>query len=126
MTGSEILDLALPLMGASSDDKTDYEEAALPLLNLFIAENFEINNSILEANGDDVLTAIPVIASLSDEVVYADKLAYAFPYGLAGFLNQEDDPALAAQMKNKYEVARTKAAVANYGDVLDQYGEEEE
>ena len=65
---------------------------ALPLLNLLLPELFDINNSILQAEGIDKLKVIPQLENLDDEIPYDERLLRnALPYGLAAKLVYDDN-----------------------------------
>ena len=125
MTGTELLNLALPLM--YSTDAAEYETAAVPVINLLLSDCFEINNSIRVSKVLAELTEIPTIAALTETLPYEDAInKKVLPFGLAGYLYGEDDATVAAQRLNKYEYEKANSYKAAYTEILDYYTEEEE
>jgi hypothetical protein len=125
MTGTELLNLALPLMFAA--DSAEYQDAAIPVINLLLSDCFEVNNSIRKHNGDAEFTEIPEIDTLSDELPYEDAInRKVLPFGLAGYLYAEDDATVATLRMNKYEYEKAQNYKAEYVQVNDYYTEGDE
>lgn len=92
MTAKEVYSTALALLFETEESAGDYNAYALPLLNLLLPELFDINNSILQAEGIDKLKAIPQLENLEDEIPYDERLLRnALPYGLAAKLVYDDN-----------------------------------
>jgi hypothetical protein len=118
MTGTDLLNLALPLMFAT--DSTEYQAAAIPVINLLLADCFESNNSIRIFNGDAELTEIPSIAALSEELPYEDAInRKVLPFGLAGYLYAEDDATISTLRMNKYEYEKANNYKCAYEEIED-------
>ena len=126
MTANDIVSTTMVLMCEDADAKSDWSSAFISVLNLLLSELFDVNNSILAAAGEDELTEIPTVSALTDTVAYNDGLCRrVLPYGAAGMLLAEDNPALCSQYKNKYEYEKANAYRAVYSDIDDLTQEEE-
>ncbi len=89
MTGTTLLAAAAALFYDGTP--SDYATMALPLVNIMLAETYDVNNRLRIAAGSEALTDIPQLASLSETITYENKLVYtAFPYGLAEKLIIDD------------------------------------
>ncbi len=120
MTGTELLNLALPLMFSS--DAEEYKTAAVPVINLLLSDCFEVNNSVRIMGGKEAFADIPTISLLEDELPYEDRInKKVLPFGLAGYLYGEDDVAVAAQRLNKYEYEKASGYKAEYVGIADYY-----
>ena len=127
MTADGLFSLAIGLAGGGEEDREDYEEQFLPVLNVLLAETFDVNNSLRASKGKEELAEIPEVTALTDEMSYEPEiLRKVLPYGIAGTLYQEDSASLAMQYLNKYEVARMGAGKAQYVEITDYYAEDEE
>lgn len=114
MTGTDIFDTALVLMNEDTTSKADYP-GFLTLLNLFLMENYDINNGLRLAAVKLELVEVPWLTTLTDAVGYEPVMERVIlPYGLAGRLVIEDNASLAAQFTNKYEYEREKAIRARF------------
>ena len=92
MIAKEVYSAALALLLETEESAGDYNAYALPLLNLLLPELFDINNSILQAEGIDKLKVIPQLENLDDEIPYDERLLRnALPYGLAAKLVYDDN-----------------------------------
>ena len=81
MTGSELLARAVAIMQETETEH--YEPYAAPLINLVLAETFEVNQRIRRFGGKEELPALPQIRELSEEIPYEEVLcARALPLGL--------------------------------------------
>ena len=125
VTANDIFNATMALMFGTEEDKADYQSFFLPALNLLAAENFALNNAVRLLAGKPRLSVMPVIASMSDPVDYEEIFVRAvFPYGCAGLLYADDDKALAADYKNKYEFMRAGVLGSEYQEI--GYGENNE
>ena len=122
MTGTEIYNTALSLMGESADRY--YDQSALSCLNAILAECFEIENNIRRSKGETVLSAPQKAVSLNDEIIYADTLlTAAIPYGMASRLSISDgDMARTTWLQNLYNDAAQGCRKAVVGAIEDVYG----
>ena len=126
MTANDVLNTTLTLMFADLSEADDYKSPFISVLNLLLAETFELNNSIRLADGLDVLTDIPEVSELTDVMTYEEGLCRAvLPFGAAGMLMTEDNAAAAAQYKNKYEYEKANAYKAEYSVICDANLEDE-
>lgn len=92
MTAQQVYSAALALLFETEGSAGDYNIYALPLMNLLLPELFDVNNSILKAEGKIPLTDIPVLSSLSENIPYDEKLLRSsLPYGLAAKLVYDDN-----------------------------------
>lgn len=113
MTGTELLNLALPLMYSTS--ATEYQASAVPIINLLLEDCLNIQNSYLAAKNESELLEAPTISALSETLPYENVInRKVLPYGLAGYLYGEDDAAVATQRMNKYEYEKANNYKANY------------
>ena len=81
MTGSELLARAVAIMQETETEH--YEPYAAPLINLVLAETFEVNQRIRRFGGNEELPALPQIRELSEEIPYEEVLcARALPLKL--------------------------------------------
>ena len=127
MTADGLFSLAIGLAGGGEEDREDYGEQFLPVLNVLLAETFDVNNSIRVYRSKEELTEIPEVTALTDELTYEPEvLRKVLPYGIAGTLYQEDSASIAMQYMNKYEVARMGAGKAQHVEITDYYSEDEE
>ena len=125
MTVSKIFKSALSLCGESNT--APYLAAfAVDWANALMAELFETEQSIRRAEGKDEMKALPVLASLEDEVPYSDALVGgAFIFGFASLIcDLCDDRELAAGFRARGAKAANSAAKANEAFVLDVYSPE--
>jgi hypothetical protein len=130
MTAKNILDTALALINedvsAANIAATEaaYQDQFILTLNLLLAETFDANNSMLASKGQTELISIPSIAALTDTMPYDDIVCKkVLPFGIAGQLCVEDNPALSTQYKNKYEYEKTNCYKANYYQIDNYYGD---
>ena len=91
MTGNDIFRAALAIM-SESPEESDLGDYALQWLNLLLQECLTAENAWREQHERELLEAAPLLAVLSEEVPYCDKLTrVALPYGLAANLWTDDD-----------------------------------
>lgn len=115
MTAEQLFNASVSLMFGEAADRSDYQPFYLDVLNILIAENFDINNSLRIQKKSEPLEEIPYISDLTDELTYEDIFnRQILPYGLAGYLYMEDDPGIATEYKNKYEYERQRVGKAEY------------
>lgn len=123
MTGQECYEVTLVLLFEKGYDTTDYDEAALPMLNLMLAEAFPIENSIRMGAGREALKDIPFLKALADPLPYDDRLCrVAFPYGLAAKLVYDDnDMGKVSFFQSQYVSFANECARAVLDEVEDVY-----
>lgn len=122
MTGQEIYNTALQLMGETTDKY--YEQSALACINAILSETFEIENNIRRANGTELLDEPTAITSLRDEVIYSKTLLRAaIPYGVACRLSLSDgDMSRTAWLQNLYNDAAQSCRKVIVTAIEDVYG----
>lgn len=118
MTADEIFTDVMALMFGEEGDKDQYPPF-LSMLNIVLAETFDLNNAWRRMTGKDELAQIPRIAQLTDEVDYEPRLLrMVIPYGVAGMLYAEDDDTgMGDYYRSKYEAAKNAAAFAEFTEV---------
>lgn len=123
MTGNELLTYALGLMGEPSSSAADYSGYSLPAVNILLAECWQIENSIREAEGEETLTECPELANLEEEIPYNRRLIVGcLSYGLAAKLILEDNDmakfnyfnGMYVQAQGQYQKAREESVVDLY------------
>jgi hypothetical protein len=128
MTADDIFNTTIALMFAETTEKADYQTQFIAMMNLLLAETFDVNNSIRVSKGLVELENIPTItvATLNVEMTYDDVVCRRIlPYGAAGMLMAENDASMAVQYKNKYEYEKANSYKAVYTQIVDVYAEEE-
>lgn len=126
MTANDILSTSLSLMGEDVSTAGAWQAQFTGVLNLLMAELIDAENSVRLASGQEELAEIPAVYSLTDTVPYCEAICRrVLPFGAAGTLLCEDNPALSAQYKNKYEYEKANAYRAAYTKINEQVGEEE-
>lgn len=118
MTADDIFTDVMALMFGEEGDKDQYPPF-LSMLNIVLAETYELNNAWRRMTGKDELTQIPLIEQLTDEVDYEPRLLrMVIPYGVAGMLYAEDDDTgMGDYYRSKYEAAKSAAAFAEFTEV---------
>ncbi len=105
MTGEELYDLALQLLGYKNADGTDNADCddlknrAVGLINILLAENLTLDRMLRQDS-----TVMPTyIDSLEDKLHCHGRLIRAvLSYGLAALLVGEEDGAVYGIMRDKY------------------------
>lgn len=118
MTADDIFTDVMALMFGEEGDKDQYPPF-LSMLNIVLAETYDLNNAWRRMTGKDGLTQIPLIEQLTDEVDYEPRLLrMVIPYGVAGMLYAEDDDTgMGDYYRSKYEAAKSAAAFAEFTEV---------
>lgn len=105
MTGKDIYDLALHLIGCKNADGTDNEDCAdyksrsAALINILLAENQKLDRSL---RNDKSARIIPLL-SLENNVRCHELIAYGLlPFGLASLLVAEENAELSASLYERY------------------------
>ncbi len=111
MTGTQLFDIALDLIGlksASGDapsDTDDLRARALSLINTVIAEN-----AILDCKIRKTEHTVGSVAALDEELGMSDIVeSTVLPYALARLLVIGEDDGLYAEMSKLYETASDRA-----------------
>lgn len=105
MTGTELLTNTIALMGES--DTSPYTDYAVPLINLVLAETFELNNNVRLSKELAPLSAIPTLTAVTDALTYeTEVLLRVVPLGLVGRLYvDEGNTAVLSMYKQEYAIA---------------------
>lgn len=111
MTGNELLNMSLDLLGLRDSDGNltsdvdDLKQRSVSLINIVIAENAEIDNRIRK--GEHSVRSIETLDDIIDctEIIARSVL----PYGLARLLSVGEDDALSNSLAKLYEDARRNA-----------------
>lgn len=124
MTVRELYELAKSLMFEKKTSK-DYDNYYIPWINVLLSENFDLNNSLLEAEGEDPLEAdeIPTVSEDTDELPYVDKInREVLPYGLASNFFIDDDLSKYDIFHTYYQNAQMKYMRGVEATIEDVYG----
>ncbi|MBE6677444.1 MAG: hypothetical protein E7597_01435 [Ruminococcaceae bacterium] len=127
MTGKDIYDLAIELLGYKNADGSDnadcedYLNRSVGLINILLAETLWLDRLLRQDK-----SASPVyISSVGDTVRCNGRLARGvLPFGLAAMLAMEEDIQLYDRLHKRYtdEINRTKEEVAGIRhDICDCY-----
>lgn len=123
MTGTQLYNQALILLGMEHEDVTYLEEMASGCINQMLSDRLYEQNALCRARGADGFAVAPELESMDDELPYDEMLVReCFPYGLAALLVAEDDRTMFNWLICEYE-----KRVAYYAPcMLTQMQEEEE
>lgn len=107
MTAYELYKTALGYnFETSTSEYNDYYQG---FINLLLAENFTLNNTLLRMKGEEDLKEIPVITSKDDEIPFQDEInRTVLPIGLAAHLAKEDEQQLYNVYIDMYKSARAR------------------
>lgn len=96
MTGVDILNLSLALLGEPKETAEDYRDYSLAQLNVILAECFPVQNALLVSRGESPFLKLFQLDSLGGDVPYDDMLVVScMSYGLAAKLVLEDSNEIA-------------------------------
>ncbi len=92
MTGNDLYEVAKRLIYEKLGEAY-YPKYSLVYINLLLAENFDLNNSIREWNEDDALENMVQLDALTDEIKgFVPQMMYEIlPLGLAKYFFIDDD-----------------------------------
>lgn len=124
MTGREVFTLGYGMIPMTAEDVEDYDdETVLGWLNVLLAEALETENSIRAFDGQELLSAAPVLEGLDDPVLYADSICRrALPYGLAAWLwTDEDEEYRVQDYRGRYVSGLAECARVVTESVVDVY-----
>ncbi len=100
MTVKELYELAKAMMFEKSTSR-DYDNYYIPWINVLLSENFDIENSMLRADGETPLDEIPTVSADTDVLPYHDRInREILPLGLAARFFIDDD-------LSKYDIYNT-------------------
>lgn len=108
MTGRQLYEQALVLLGLEAESVPHLEEQAPGCINQMLYDRNYEQNALLRAQGDEAALAgcIPAgkLDSLDDEVPYDERFVQeCFPYGLAALLIAEDDRTMFNWLISEYQ-----------------------
>ena len=122
-TVNEIYQTALCLMYENTKNTKDYDPYLFSVINVLIAENYELNNTYREAYGIKPLDAMPYVTEKSDTVPYEPVFCrQIIPYGMASHFFVDDSMNKHADFYALYNNARVDAERA----VITSYPAEDE
>lgn len=97
MTAQELYVRTIGIMGITEANATTYAETIIPQINTVLGDCFKLENNNREYEGIALLTAIPVVTTLSDTITYQENLVInVLPYGIAQLLALSDDDTIRA------------------------------
>lgn len=104
MTGRQLYDQAICLLGMEQENVTYLEEMAVGCINQMLSDRMYEHNALCRARGEEGVAFPPALVSLDDEIQYDDMLVCeCFPYGLAALLVAEDDRTMFNWLMSEYE-----------------------
>ena len=119
-------DLALVAVGLLGEDNAD-DYQVIPNVNVLLAENFDLNNSIRVYRELDKLTTPQTVTSDEDVLTYEwEVLRVVIPYGLAANFKLDDDINIANSFRNQYAYWHDYYKKFEVVTIEDVYGLEEE
>ena len=105
------------------ESSTDYDTYYIPWINVLLSENFDIENSLLIAEGEDALERIPTVKEATDKLPYHDRVnREILAYGLAAHFFIDDDLSKYDIFYRNYQNARMAYMRGNEEDLEDVYG----
>lgn len=107
MTGFDIYTNASATLFIDTGKNVKDEQFTVRFLNILLQESLPYENNLREFNGEDKLTAAPVLTNLDESIPYHDEITrLAFPYGLAALYQQEElDAYQASTYRQQYLMA---------------------
>ncbi len=104
MTGRELYNQAIVLLGIDTEDVGYLEELATDCINQLLCDRLYEHNALLRQQVQQPDSAAPRIGELDEEVPYQEMLVReCFPYGLAALLIAEDDRTMFNWLNSEYE-----------------------
>lgn len=84
MTAQQLLDHVMGLLGQPAENGSDYTNIYFSNLNAILGQTFKLENNNRQALGLTLLTTIPTVTSLSQELTYQPNvLMNVVGYGVA-------------------------------------------
>ncbi|WP_087066445.1 hypothetical protein [Intestinibacillus massiliensis] len=109
-TANDIYMTALSMMYENTKNTKDYDPYLFHVLNMLLAENFDLNNTYCQAYGKEPLEAIPYITSKQDVIPYEPVFwRMILPFGLAAHFFMDDSMSKHADFFAQYNNARVDA-----------------
>ena len=104
MTGKQLYEQTLSLLGMTDEDAAELEPRAAGCINQMLSDHLYENNAMLYSRGCHGSAAAAQISDLEEEIPYEEMLVReCFPYGLAAMLIASDDRTMFNWMMNEYE-----------------------
>ena len=104
MTANDIYNASAALLFWTEDDKTDYLENVIPILNKVLQATFLANNVLREMRGKEPFPIFEPVTDIDEVVEYENEFLYdILPLGLAGDIGRDDVPEIATALKTEYE-----------------------
>lgn len=125
MTGNDIYNTALALLGEPSGSQSDYDtEVVIRLLNTALVLAYRYNNQLREFRGKVPMEAIPTIVSLADDIDFEPEFVRnVLPYRLASDLAFADEETQKAEYYNQmFQTTMLDFTTPVSGVVVDVYG----
>lgn len=122
-----VFDAAMALMDEMEiSDQAEYTARSVNILNQLIQECYPYSDTYRRPKKTGMRSTADVITSLSDDIDLDDYCCYAIlPYGLAGHLFIEDNPATANFFQQRYEELlrelKQRGMLAESEDIYDVY-----
>ncbi len=114
MTVHDIISTALAGEYEDIEEDTDAVRHLIRWMNTLLAECFSAEQNSRQADGKELLTEIPMVKELSEEIPYNEMmLRFVLPYGIAWkYAEQDQDMNRALQYRSMYEDAKHRAGGA--------------
>ena len=125
MTGNDIFNTALALLGEPSSSQSDYDsEVVIRLLNTALVLAYRYNQQLREYRGREKMAEIPAISSLADGIDYEEEFVRnVLPYRLASDLAFADEETQKAEYYNQmFQTTMLDFTTPIAGPVADVYG----
>ena len=114
MTVRDIIKTALAAEYEDLETDTDAVRHSIDVLNVLLIDCFEAEQNSRERDGNELLTAAPMVTALTDEVPYNTKLCrQVLPLGIEWkYAEQNLDMDRALRYQQMYEDAKQRAGGA--------------
>ncbi|HIV67786.1 MAG TPA: hypothetical protein IAA32_02850 [Candidatus Butyricicoccus stercorigallinarum] len=104
MTGREVYEQALALLGMERGDVPWMERTAAGCLRQMLADRLYEQGALCRAQGRDAPRGVPALGDLDEEIAYDELFVReCFPYGLGALLVAEDDRTMFNWLMSEYE-----------------------
>lgn len=104
MTGRQVYEQALVLLGMERDDVPWQEHMALGCLRQMLADRLYEQTALCRVQGKTEYNTVPELDELDEEIPYEELFVReCFPYGLAALLVAEDDRTMFNWLMSEYE-----------------------
>lgn len=104
MTGREVYQRAVALLGQEERDVAYFQPLALACLNQMLADCLGEQNALCEVQRRHGFVTAPELLTLEDEIPYAERMVgECFPYGLAAMLIAGEDRREYNRLIQEYE-----------------------